>query len=77
VRMAVDARRLAVGGPAGVSNTAMGHVGSIGVGLGLVDQLLQLRNFSDLLVGKNLTLLVTVYSHSGGIIATVFEAGET
>jgi len=66
-----------VGGPPGVCNTAMRLEAGIEIRLGLVDQLLQLCNFSDFLVGQHVALLVTIYSHSGGIIATVFEAGQT
>lgn len=55
----------------------MGHKGSVEVRLGLFDQLLQLYNFSDFLVGQHLALLVTVYGDSGGIIAAVFKAGQT
>jgi hypothetical protein len=46
------------------------------VGLLILDQLLQLGNFADLLEGKDLVLLVTIYSQTSRVIATVFESGE-
>jgi hypothetical protein len=46
------------------------------IGLGLLNQLLELDHLADLLVSKHLVLLISVDSETGGIIATVFEAGE-
>ena len=74
--MAIEARWGSVGGPSGVCNTGV-RVEDLGqVGLLLLDQSLELDNLADLLEGKDLVLLVTVYSQAGRVIATVFEPGE-
>jgi hypothetical protein len=77
VRVAVEARRNTVGGPTGVGNASV-RVEDLGrIGLGLLDQLLQLGHLANLLEGKDFILLVTIDGETGGIVATVLEAGET
>jgi hypothetical protein len=76
VRMAIEARWGAVSGPSCVCNTSVRIKDLSQVGLLILDQLLQLGNFADLLEGKDLVLLVTIYSQTSRVIATVFEPGE-
>jgi hypothetical protein len=47
------------------------------VGLLLLDELLQLGDLANLLVGKDLVLLVAIDGDTGGVVAAVFETGET
>lgn len=77
VGVAVQARRRTVGSPAGVGNASVRVEDLVGVGLGLLDELLELGDLADLLEGKDLVLLVAVDSETGRIVATVLEAGET
>jgi len=77
VRVAIDPAGRTVGGPSGVCNTGvvvkdLGHVGLL-----LLDELLQLGDLANLLVGKDLVLLVAIDGNTGGVVATVFETGET
>lgn len=77
VGVAVEARRGAVGSPAGVCDTSV-RIEDLGqIGLGLLNQLLELDHLANLLVSKHLVLLVSVDSESGRVIATVFKAGES
>lgn len=74
--MAVEAGWGSVGGPAGVCDTSV-RVEDLGkIGLGLLNQLLQLDHLANLLVSKHLILLVSVDSETGRVISTVLEAGE-
>jgi hypothetical protein len=50
----------------------LGHVGRLGL-----DELLQLGDLANLLEGKDLVLLVAIDGNTGGVVATVFETGET
>jgi hypothetical protein len=47
------------------------------IGLLLLDELLQLGDLANLLEGKDLVFLVTIDGNTGGVVATVFETGET
>lgn len=77
VGVAVEAGWGSVGGPAGVCDTSV-RIEDLGkIGLGLLNQLLQLDHLANLLVSKHLILLVSVDSETGRIISTVLEAGET
>ena len=60
VRVAVEAGRRTVGGPAGVCNASMRVKDLLHVWLLLGDELLQLRNLSHLFESENLVSLVTV-----------------
>jgi len=60
VRVAVDARWWTVGGPTSVCNTGMAVKDFVKIWLLLLDQSLQLSNFSHLFEGKDLVLLVTI-----------------
>lgn len=53
------------------------ETGDARVWLLLLDQLLQLSDLADLLEGKDLILLVAIDGETGGVVAAVFEAGET
>jgi hypothetical protein len=65
-----------VGSPAGVCDTSV-RIEDLGqIGLGLLNELLELDHLANLLVSKHLILLVSVDSETGRVIATVFEAGE-
>jgi hypothetical protein len=77
VGVAVQARRRTVGGPAGVGDTGVGVEDLGEVGLGLLDELLELGDLANLLEGEDLVLLVAVDSQAGGIVATVLETGQT
>lgn len=73
--MAVEARWLSMGGPAGVGNTAkllrwLGEVLVLGL---FVDQLAELLDLSDLLAGENLLLPALLDYKTSGIISTVLE----
>lgn len=64
-------------GPASVSNSSV-RIESLGeVWLRLGNELLQFGDLANLLEGKDLILLVTVDSKTGGVITTVFKTGET
>jgi len=47
------------------------------VGLGLLNQSLELGNLADLLEGKDLLLLVTIDGKTGRVVTTVLETGKT
>ena len=66
-----------MGSPTSMRNTGMEDECDIESWVLVLDELLQLCDFSDLLVCEYLTLLVTVDYHSSGIISTIFEARET
>jgi hypothetical protein len=77
VRVAVDAGRGPMGGPPGVSDTAVGVESLVEVKLGLIDELLQFGHLADLLERKDLILLVTIDSETGGVVPAIFEPGQT
>ena len=77
VRVAVDPAGRAVGGPSGVCNTGVVVEDLCEIGLLLLDELLQLGDLADLLVGEDLILLVAIDGNTGGVVAAVFETGET
>ena len=66
-----------MGGPTGVGNSGVRLEGLGHIGLGLGDELSQLGDLANFLEGADLVLLVTVDGHTGGIIAAVFEAGQS
>jgi hypothetical protein len=47
------------------------------VGLGFLDELLQLGDLSDFLEGADFVLLVTIHGKTRRVIATVLESRET
>jgi len=47
------------------------------VGRGIGDQLFQFGDFADFFEGQDLVLFVAVDGEAGGVVASVFEAGET
>lgn len=74
--MAIETGGGAVGGPSGVCNTGV-RVEDLGeVWLLLLDQGLQLGDLADLLEGKDLILLISVYGETRRIVATVLQPGE-
>ena len=77
VRVAVDPAGRAVGGPSGVCNTGVVVEDLCEVGLLLLDELLQLGDLADFLEGEDLVLLVAIDGDTGGVVAAVFETGET
>jgi len=77
VGVAVEPGWRAVSRPAGVRNAAVGVEGLGKVKLGLIDELLQLRDLADLLEGEDLILLVAIDSKTGRVIATILETEET
>ena len=76
MRVAVDARRGAVGGPASVSNAAVGIERLFKIEVLAVDKLLQLRNLAHLLEGEHLVLLVAIDGKTSRVVATVLETGK-
>lgn len=74
--MAVDTRGGAVGGPASVSDAAMGIEGLFKIEVLAVDELLQLRNLAHLLEGEHLVLLVAIDGKTGRVVTAVFETGK-
>ena len=73
VRMAVESRRLTMGGPTRVCDTSMRVEDLCHVQSRLVDELLELCDFPNLFEGIDLVLFVAVDGQAGGIIPTVFE----
>lgn len=76
MRMAVDARWRAVGGPAGVCDAGVGVKDFCEIWLLLLDQLLELGDLANLLEGKDFVALVAVDCETGRVVAAVFEAGQ-
>jgi hypothetical protein len=72
MRMTVEARRAAVGGPSGVCNARVGVEDLGQVGLLVVDELLERGDLADLLEGEDLVLLVAVDCQTRRVVATVF-----
>jgi hypothetical protein len=60
-----------------VRNTGVGDECNIESWVLVLDELLQLCDFPDLLVCEDLTLLVSINYHSSGIITAIFETRET
>ena len=77
MRMAVDPRWLSMCSPSGVGNAGVRDERSIEIGLGLLDQLLQLGNLAHFLESKNIPFLITVHSDTCRIVTAVFETVET
>ena len=77
MRVAIETRWGAVGGPSCVCNASVRIEDLSQVGLLLLDELLQLGNLAHLFEGQDLVLLVAIYSQTGRVIATVLQAGET
>lgn len=65
-----------MGGPASVSDAAVGIEGLFKVEVLAVDKLLQLRNLAHLLEGKHLVLLVAIDGKTGRVVAAVLETGK-
>jgi len=74
--MAVNSVWGAVGGPSGVCNTAVRIEDLSKIWLLVGNQFPQLGHLANLLVRKDLILLVAVYGETSGVVATVFETGE-
>ena len=71
MRVAVEARRGAVGGPSGVCNTGV-RVEDLGlVELAILNELLEGGDLADLLDGKDFVLLVAVDGKTGRVVAAV------
>ena len=65
-----------MGSPPGVCDTGV-RVKDLGeVGLGLLNQSLELGNLADLLEGKDLLLLVAIDGKTGRVVTTVLETGK-
>lgn len=61
-------------GPSSVGDSGM-RVEDFGeIRLGLFDELLQFRDFADLLEGKDLALLVAIYGETSGIVSSVLKS---
>ena len=76
VRVAVESRRRAVGGPSGVRDAAV-RVKDLGhVDLGAVDELLELGHLADLFESKDFIFLVAVDRETGRVVSSVLETGE-
>jgi hypothetical protein len=77
VWMAIEPGGTTVGSPSCVRDASM-RIKNLGeVGLLFGDELLELDDLADLLKGKNFILFVSVYSEAGGVVSTIFEAGES
>jgi len=76
VRVAVLAGGSTVGGPTSVRNAGVGLESLGHVGLGLGDELLQFGDLAHFLECADLILLVTVDSHTGRVVAAVFQSGQ-
>jgi hypothetical protein len=75
--VAVNPAGGAVSGPSGVCNTGV-VVKDLGeIGLLLLNELLQLGDLANLLVGEDLVLLVAIDGNTRGVVTAVFETGET
>ena len=75
VRVAIHTRRRAMGRPSGVCDAGMRIEYLAQIGLGLLDELLQLGNLANFLVCKDFIFLVSINRDACRIIATVFETG--
>jgi hypothetical protein len=73
VGMAIESGRLTMRGPTSVGNAGMRVEDLCQVHSRLGDELLELCNFSDLLEGVDLVLLVAIDSKAGRVIPAVFE----
>lgn len=71
MRMAVDARRGAVGGPSSVSNAGVRVKDLCLVELGLLHELLEGGDLADLLDREHLVLLVTVNGETCRVVTAV------
>lgn len=70
--MAVESRRLTMGGPSSVCNTSMriedlGHVDTRAV-----DEFSKFGNFAHLFECKHFISLVTIDRKTGGVVASIF-----
>jgi hypothetical protein len=75
--MAVKTGWATVSCPSGVSDTSVAFKSFLQVNIGASNQLLELGDFANFLESDNLALFVSINAETGGIIATVFKAGET
>ena len=63
--------------PSGVCDTCV-RIEDLGkIWLLILDELLELCNLADLLESKDFVLLVSIYSQTSRVVATVFESGES
>jgi hypothetical protein len=77
VWMAIKPGRTAMGSPSCVCNASV-RVEDLGeIWLLFCNELLELDHFADLLEGKNFISLVSIHGKAGGVISTIFEAGES
>ena len=63
-----------MGSPAGMRDANMGVEDLGQVRLALLDKLLELGDFADLLEGKDFILLVPIDCQAGGVVSSVLEA---
>ena len=77
MRVAIEPRRLPMGGPSGVCNSDM-RIKDLGqVWLLFCNEFLQLGNLAHLLERKNFILLVPIYGQTCGVISSIFQTRET
>lgn len=50
----------------------LGHIG-----LAVGNELTELSDLANLLEGADFILLVAIHGHTGGVISTVFQSGQT
>ena len=74
VRMAIEARRLAMSSPSRVGDSGVRIEFFLHVGLSIVNKLLQLSHLAHFLECKDLILFVAIYGQTCGIIPSVFES---
>ena len=72
--VAVLARRSTVGSPTSVRDTSVGLEALGHIRLGLGNEFPQLGHLANFLKSTDFILLVTIDSHTGRIIATVFQS---
>ena len=75
--MAIEPRRLTVGGPSRVSNTAVCVKGFAHIKARLGHQLPEFGHLAHLFECEDLILLVAVDCETGGVVTSVFKARET
>lgn len=77
MRVAVQPRWGAVGGPTGVGNSRVRIERFLQVHTGLADKFLELGNLADFFEGEDLILLVAVNGEPSRVITAVFEPRKT
>jgi hypothetical protein len=66
-----------MGSPTSVRDTGVRLEGLGHVGFTLLNEFLELGNLAHFLEGKDFILLVAIHGHTGGVVATVFQSGES